>query len=682
MSIETNLHGRLRNTSLPASNGMLPVYEAVSNAIHAIEDANIPLKNGQITVQINRDGQSLLPFDQASKRSGPDAKGDIIGFTIIDNGIGFNDDNMKSFLTLDSEYKAERGGRGVGRLLWLKAFDRATVESVYEDKESGRKKRTFTFNVNNGVSKPTSVDAKNEPRLTQVCLSGFTKKFRAASPKTARVLANHLLEHCLWYFVRQGGAPTIKVIDDDETIDLDDVYEKHMVAAATNESIVLKGVTFDLIHIKISASSARGHNIAYCASNRLVTQENLKGKIPGLFSSLRDGETTFVYECYVSSPILDERVRSERTSFDIDEEPTELFGSEELSQKEIREAVIGRATAYLAAYLEEKRRLAKERVTNFVAQKAPRYRPILARIPDDQLVVDPEISDKDLDLLLHKHLAEIESKLLSDGHDVMMPKDGESYDDYKARLQEYLKAAEDIKKSDLANYVAHRRVVLDLLEKAIQRKADGKYEREDLIHNLIMPMGNTSNDIHFDSCNLWLINERLAFHDFLASDTTLSAMPITLSNATKEPDILALNIYDKPILVSDSQQLPLASITVVELKRPMRNDAAAGEDKDPVEQALSYVERIRDGKVQTNSGRPIPKSEDTPGFCYVICDITPTVEKRCKLLGLRPTHDFTGYFGFNPNYRAYVEVISFDRLVNAAKERNKAFFDKLGLPTT
>jgi hypothetical protein len=52
------------------------------------------------------------------------------------------------------------------------------------------------------------------------------------------------------------------------------------------------------------------------------------------------------------------------------------------------------------------------------------------------------------------------------------------------------------------------------------------------------------------------------------------------------------------------------------------------------------------------------------------------------LLGLRPTHDFTGYFGFNPNYRAYVEVISFDRLVNAAKERNKAFFDKLGLPTT
>jgi len=244
MSIQTNLHGRLRNTSLPASNGMLPVYEAVSNAIHAIEDASISLQNGEITVQINRDGQSIISFDQASKRGGSDAKGDIIGFTITDNGIGFNDDNMKSFLTLDSEYKAERGGRGVGRLLWLKAFDRASIESVYDDKGSGRKKRTFTFTVNQGVTKQTTVDSAHERRHTQVCLSGFAKRFRAPTPKTARVIANHLFEHCLWYFVRPGGAPTIKVVDGDETIDLEDVYHEHMVAAASTESIDLKGVKF------------------------------------------------------------------------------------------------------------------------------------------------------------------------------------------------------------------------------------------------------------------------------------------------------------------------------------------------------------------------------------------------------------------------------------------------------
>jgi hypothetical protein len=194
-----------------------------------------------------------------------------------------------------------------------------------------------------------------------------------------------------------------------------------------------------------------------------------------------------------------------------------------------------------------------------------------------------------------------------------------------------------------------------------------------------MPMGTTSNDIHFESCNLWLIDERLAFHDFLASDKSLASMPVTSSRDAKEPDIVTLNVYDTPVLVSDTNKLPLASLVIIELKRPMRNDAAAGEDKDPIEQALGYLERIRNGKVQTHSGRPIPKSEEIPGFCYAICDITPSVERRCNLIGLTRTHDYSGYFGYNSHYRAYLEVISFDRLVNAAKERNKAFFDRLGL---
>jgi hypothetical protein len=104
--------------------------------------------------------------------------------------------------------------------------------------------------------------------------------------------------------------------------------------------------------------------------------------------------------------------------------------------------------------------------------------------------------------------------------------------------------------------------------------------------------------------------------------------------------------------------------------------------KDPIEQALGYLERVRDGKVKTESGRQIPNSENLPGFCYVICDITDSIKKRCALFNLRVTSDKLGYFGYNDNYKAYIEVISFDRLLNMARERNKAFFDKLGLPST
>lgn len=677
MSISTNLHGRLRNTSLPVSNGLLPIFEAVANAIHAVEDAVIPFEAGRIDVRIVRDGQTEA---EDEKRSGRDPLNNIVGFEIHDNGVGFTDVNMESFLTLDSEYKAERGGRGVGRLLWLKAFDVAEIDSVYLAEDQTLKRRTFTFNTRSGVSNEEVIESVANERHTIVKLIGFDKKYRNAAPKGASVIARNLFEHCLWYFIRPGGAPKIRVLDDSETIDLDTVYEEQMLAGATSETIDIKDARFELIHVRLSALSTRTHSLAFCADNRAVEPEPIKGKISGLHGNLMDNDREFVYQCYVSSPFLNEHVRSERTSFDIAEEPTELFG--ELSQKEIREAVLARAAAYLGDFLEEKRKLGKARVESFVAHKAPRYRPILGYVPEDQLSVDPDMSDKDLELHLHRQLMEIESRLLSEGHDIMKPQTDESYQQYSERLESYLKTAEDIKKSDLANYVFHRRIILDLLEKAIQIQEDGKYARESLIHNLIMPMGMTSNEIHFDTCNLWLIDERLAFHDFLASDKTLASMPITDSEETKEPDIIALHVFDNPILVSDSPKLPLASLVVVELKKPMRNDAKAGEEKDPVEQALGYLERIRNGQTTTQSGRPIPKSEDIPGFCYAICDITPSIEKRCKLLGLTPTHDHMGYFGYNPNYRAYIEVISFDRLVNAAKERNKAFFDKLGLPTT
>jgi hypothetical protein len=197
-------------------------------------------------------------------------------------------------------------------------------------------------------------------------------------------------------------------------------------------------------------------------------------------------------------------------------------------------------------------------------------------------------------------------------------------------------------------------------------------------------MRKDSSELPLENCNLWLIDERLAFHDYLASDKPLKSIPITASGDGKEPDICVLNVFDQPILVSEGTRLPPASIEIVEIKRPMRNDAKAGEDHDPIEQAIDYLERIRQGGVKTSTGRPIPslQHDSVPGFCYVLADLTPSFEKRCRIHhNLKRTSDGQGYFGYKDNVNAYVEVISFDRLVNMAKERNRAFFDKLGLPS-
>lgn len=678
MSMNTFLAGRLRNTPLPRAHGLLPLFEAVVNSIQAIAAAKLSVGVGEIVVEIERASQQGLQFESSGRRGAPPQEA-IIGFRVRDNGCGFDDAIFQSFETLDSDFKASEGCRGVGRLLWLKAFDSVKVSSAFVGADGKLLRRGFTFTAAKGVDGLTVSPSSSAARRTEVHLWGFKKEYRERAPKTGKTIANDLFEHCLWYFVREGGAPKILVVDHDEAIQLDEVHEECMHSSAQRQSLTIKDQPFELTHLKLKASTPRDPFIAWCAAGRVVKEEGIVGKVPGLHGRITDDGGDFLYACYMTSPFLDQHVRPERIGFDIEEISDALFAATELSLSDIRTAVLESSKAFLTNYLRESRAAGRERVEKFVSQRAPRYRPILPQISEEKLIVDPSISDRDLDLLLHKQLSEIESSLLTEGHAIMAVETGETPEGYRIRLDEYLSKVEAIKMSDLAGYVFHRKIILDILEKAIARGDDGRYAREELIHGVIMPMRTTSNDL-LDKSNLWLIDERLAFHDFLASDKPLSSMPIVQTDETKKPDIVALNVFNEPLLVAEGQRLPLASIVVVEIKRPMRNDAASGEDKDPIEQALGYLDRIRNGQTQTASGRPIPRSDETPGFCYIICDLTPSVEKRCKLAQLTVTSDRQGYFGYNSNYKAYIEVVSFDRLLNGARERNRAFFDKLGLP--
>lgn len=671
MSLQTNLKGRLRNTSLPKSHGLMPVFEAVVNSIHSIEETN-NTTDGKIILRINRTTQGSLNLDAKSQSP-------IIGFTIIDNGCGFDEANFKSFETLDSDHKIDKGCRGVGRLMWLKVFGLVEVESHFFDVDDELKKRIFRFDDKSGVHGEKVVEATYQKPGTIIKLLDFDENFRKQVPAKGQSIANQLLEHVLWYFVRQGSAPKILLEDADEVFDLDLLLQEHMHASAFLETITIRGHKFELTHIKFRASVNKKHQLALCAANRLVKEESIQGKIPGLYGKISDVSGEFTYTCYISSDYLNQHVRSERTSFDIAEDVEDMLN--EVSFKDIREAVLTRTKEYLQDVLAENVSAGRRRVDDFINNHAPRYRPIANYVAEEFLIVDPEKSDKELELHLHAQWYEVERQLVSEGHDIMLPQNKEHVEEYKERLGDYLRKAGDLKKSDLANYVSHRKVIIDLLQKSIERLEDGKYAREDMIHELIMPMRKDSVEVFLDSCNLWLIDERLAFHNYLASDKTLNSMPITGNESTKEPDLLSLRVFDNPLLVNDQISFPLAAITVIEIKRPMRNDMREGEDKDPIDQALSYLERIREGKVTTKSGRPIPGNNDIPGYCYVLCDLTESMHRRCRRANLRITSDGMGYFGYNEPSHAYIEVISFDQLVKAARERNRAFFDKLGLPS-
>jgi len=70
MALNTNLHGRLRNTSLPTTRGLLPLFEAVVNSIHGIEDRKLAPDAGQLEIEILRMPQGELAFGDDRKRPG------------------------------------------------------------------------------------------------------------------------------------------------------------------------------------------------------------------------------------------------------------------------------------------------------------------------------------------------------------------------------------------------------------------------------------------------------------------------------------------------------------------------------------------------------------------------------------------------------------------------------------
>ena len=676
--MHTALEGRLRNTNLPYSKGLIPVFEAVINSIEAIEERSQAegktLSDYSIRLDIDRATQLYL-----EPKRGPRPEGDIEGFRITDDGVGFNDRNWESFRTLDSLHKVEKGCRGIGRLMWLKAFNNVEVRSTYE--ESGAiRQRDFAFDMTNEVSEATVGPEATDGIRTVVELQRFKPRFASATHKTSEKIASGLLEHCLWYFIRAEGVPRITVSDGEDAIDLFELFEAHMHSSSSSEAIELKGRNFEITHVRVRVDRNKPHTLGYCASGRLVREEGLTGKIPGLYKAITDEDGQFTYMAYLTGDYLDEQVSNERVHFNIQEATEGLFEDTELSYSDIRAAVYPRVAEYLEASLVEVLTEGRERVENFVSTKAPKYRPLLGHIPEERLSVDPGMSDKDLDILLHRETFEVEQDILKEGHELLSVSAG--FDDYAERLASYMDKVTDLKQSDLANYVAHRRVVIDLLDFAVKRQEDGKFVREDVIHELIVPMRTTSTDAEYQRQNLWLVDERLAFHHFLASDVPLTSYPTSLSTSGKEPDIAAIRVFENPMLVGEGEP-QLASITVIEIKRPMREgfQAGEGESKDPILQSLGYLRSLREG-ASTVDGRPIPNATKIPGFIYVVADLTDSLIDCCKLQQLQATADGMGFFGHqrDESYNAYIQVMSFDGLVASAKERNRAFFDTLGLP--
>ena len=212
---------------------------------------------------------------------------------------------------------------------------------------------------------------------------------------------------------------------------------------------------------------------------------------------------------------LDGAVNTERSDFDFSDAP--LIG--DTNEREIVDAAVEYIRVYLGDELSKVANEKKEQIDILVQSKRPQYRLLLNRRPEVYSKIPAGLTEEKLDLELYKQQQQWELDIVKKKQDIerKVKQDATAEPEFQKLFDEYCENITELSRASLAEYVARRKAVIDLLEHALETDEEGKYSKESRIHSKICPMQTTSDDVKFDDMNLWLIDDRLAYHHYLAS---------------------------------------------------------------------------------------------------------------------------------------------------------------------
>src|SRR5207248_6266149 len=130
-----------------------------------------------------------------------------------------------------------------------------------------------------------------------------------------------------------------------------------------------------------------------------------------------------------------------------------------------------------------------------------------------------------------------------------------------------------------------------------------------------------------ENMNLWIIDEKLAYHYYVASDKPLNQIAEAIEIDNRErPDLL---IFNRPFAFADSGP-PFSAIVIIEFKRPSRDDYGEKEGKNPILQVYDYIALLKSGKAKDRRGVTLNVPDHLPIYAYIVCDLTPTLQKQAR----------------------------------------------------
>lgn len=660
-----NIKGLVERLELSQAKAMMPLFEAISNAIDAIEEHKDGFRKHSIFIRL------VAVHDLAHQ--GGDQALILDGFDIRDDGVGFDDGNLAAFKEAHTLSKIKVGGKGVGRFTFLKVFSSVHIRSVFQ-RENKTLLRDFDFSIAEELKGADEIQLITAALGTTVSMRGMESKYRGGWPQDPSIIAERIVEHFLIRFAARSCPPMVLESPGHAPIDLHVLFQSTVLLHIEERSFDVLGHVFALQTYRRRDGRSR-HDLHLCANGREVTTNKLRDLLPELPERLLgDGQEPYTLIVLVTGEYLDDHANQERTRISFQSDDERDMDETLVSRQALNRGIAETLRPFLADDLKSTNEEKRLQIEKFVEQ-APEYR-ALTHPRYKELIeqrIQPGLTEEKLDEALLHVKRDVEDAVRREVRHVAALFETETFEQYQERFQAVAEQANDIGKAQLAAYIAHRRTILDLVSQSLKKvRTDSKYPFEKVLHKMIFPMGATSKDIFFEQQNLWVIDERLCYHTFLTSDKKLNSVPGLQSTSGKEPDIFAF-FYDTPIGVAELDNLPGGGIIIIEFKRPGRDDY----DKDPADQIIQRFREISVGNVSDIDGRQInPANLRYTG--YLIADLKPSLHKQVYGRYHR-TADSEGYFFNLAEGNGLIEIISYDKLIKDAKRRNRILFDKLGL---
>ncbi|WP_299946641.1 ATP-binding protein [uncultured Microbulbifer sp.] len=645
-----------------------PIVEVIVNAIQAIESTNMCMRDGLVDIAIKRARQIDLV----------DSIPEVEGFEVVDNGIGFTDQNRDSFDTLYSAHKIAEGGKGFGRFTCLKYFEDMEVESSFQ-KNGKLFDRSFKMGKENEIIINEKKEKSNK-NITGSKIKLLKIKKKKFPEKKIQTIARILVERLLPFFVNKDRIPPKIVLreeDESEVIILNEYVEtqsqiQEINSASSNFCLERnEGEERFIARVfKFYSPRSQTSKVSLVAHRREVTSVSLHKYIPEFIEEFYDrkitgeeiAEKNFTIKVYVFGEYLDENVSLERGGFEFQKENDVIYG---ISQVEIEKNAAELARSAVNSEVQERYEKKKKKVKDYVNEQAPWHKGMLSEIDLTDMPYNATNEQIETKLQKKKYEQEIQvrgevSRILGEGN----------LEDLKENASDIVRRISGSTKNDLAHYIALRRSVIDLFDRSLQVEGDGSYSSEGVVHDIIFPRRGDSDTTAFEEHNLWLIDERLNFTEYLSSD-------LPLKGRQDRPDLLA---YDSRVVFRGENEAT-NPVTIFEFKKPQRDDFVnPSSNEDPVQQVVRYVRRLRSGDFKTPQGREILISENTPFYGFVVCDLAKKVRSWLEEeKDFKPMPDRLGYFQRHENLNLYIEVIGWDKVLKDASMRSRIFFHKLGI---